>query len=114
MHPSISQHRAILDGLRDRTRLVTAEFYQKPNITAPAWAPRFIVKPKGNNIFEVIERVTGKLITERITTTTPLDTLVTLKKKPCNPISKKRAAFAQFGFADRPCANRMCFFGIHL
>lgn len=65
MHPSISQRRAILEGLRERARLATAEFYQKPNTIAPALAPRFIVKPSGNNTFEVIERATGKFITER-------------------------------------------------
>lgn len=65
MHPFISQRRAILEGLRERARLATAEFYQKPNTIAPTLAPRFIVKPSGNNTFEVIERATGKFITER-------------------------------------------------
>ena len=65
MHPSISQRRAILEGLRERARLATAEFYQKPSTTAPALTPGFIVKPSGNNTFEVIERATGKFITER-------------------------------------------------
>ena len=65
MHPSIFQRRAILEGLRERTRVATAEFYQKPNMIAPPLAPLFIVKPSGGNHFEVIERATGKIITER-------------------------------------------------
>ena len=39
--------------------------YQKPNVIAPPLAPRFIVKPTGSNTFEVIERATGRIITER-------------------------------------------------
>ena len=65
MHPTFTQRRAILDGLRERTRQATADFYQKPNVIAPPLAPRFIVKPTGSNTFEVIERATGKIITER-------------------------------------------------
>ena len=65
MHPTFTQRRAILDGLRERTRQATADFYQKPNVIAPPLAPRFIVKPTGSNTFEVIERATGRIITER-------------------------------------------------
>lgn len=65
MHPSIVQRITVLEGLRARTRQATDEFYQKPNMTAPALAPRYIVKPTGNNIFDVIERSTGKVIAER-------------------------------------------------
>ncbi|NBF14867.1 hypothetical protein GV729_06230 [Pseudomonas sp. Fl4BN2] len=65
MHPSITQRITILEGLRARTRQATDEFYQKPNLVAPPFAPRYIVKPTGNNIFDVIERSTGKIITER-------------------------------------------------
>ena len=65
MHPSIAQRIIVLEGLRARTRQATAEFYQKPNMIAPPLAPRYIVKPVGGNIFDVIERSTGKIITER-------------------------------------------------
>ncbi|KMN17703.1 hypothetical protein [Pseudomonas weihenstephanensis] len=65
MHPSIAQRITVLDGLRARTRQATNEFYQKPNMIAPALAPRYIVKPSGNNTFDVIERSTGKIIAER-------------------------------------------------
>ena len=65
MHPSIAQRITVLEGLRARKRQATAEFYQKPNMIAPLLAPRYIVKPAGGNIFDVIERSTGKIITER-------------------------------------------------
>ena len=65
MHPSIAQRITVLEGLRARTRQATDEFYQKPNMIAPPFAPRYIVKPTGNNIFDVIERSTGKIISER-------------------------------------------------
>ena len=65
MHPSIAKRITVLEGLRARTRQATDEFYQKPNMIAPPFAPRYIVKPSGNNIFDVIERSTGKIITER-------------------------------------------------
>ena len=65
MHISFAKRCAILEGLRERTRQATAEFYQKSNMIAPPLAPRYIVKPIGGNIFDVIERSTGKIITER-------------------------------------------------
>lgn len=65
MHQSISQRRAILDGLRERTRQATAEFYQKPGVNPPPLAPLFIVKPVGGNNFEVLERATGKIVAQR-------------------------------------------------
>ena len=64
MHPSFAQRLTALEGLRARTRQATAEFYQKPGVMAPPLAPIFIVKPSGNNTFEVIERSTGKIIAE--------------------------------------------------
>ncbi|WP_239658799.1 hypothetical protein [Pseudomonas weihenstephanensis] len=53
MHPTFTQRRAILDGLRERTRQATADFYQKPNVIAPPLAPRFIVKPSGGKQFRI-------------------------------------------------------------
>lgn len=61
MHPTISQRRAILDGLRQRNALAAAEFYNKAGITEPVRAVRFKVVPRGNNEFEVIERATDKM-----------------------------------------------------
>jgi hypothetical protein len=59
MNPTIQQRRAILDGLRQRATLATAEFYQKAGITAAVVSPRFTVVPHGNNLFGVVDRQTG-------------------------------------------------------
>ncbi len=59
MNPTIQQRRAILDGLRQRATLATAEFYEKAGVTAAVVAPRFTVVPHGNNLFGVVDRQTG-------------------------------------------------------
>jgi hypothetical protein len=59
MNHTIQQRRAILDGLRQRATLATAEFYQKAGINAVAESPRFTVVPHGNNLFGVVDRQTG-------------------------------------------------------
>ena len=65
MHPTLSQRFAVLDGLRQRTQQATAEFYQKPGVMPPPLAPLFIVKPRGHNAFEVVNRATGQIVAER-------------------------------------------------
>ncbi|RML76149.1 hypothetical protein ALQ89_00493 [Pseudomonas amygdali pv. tabaci] len=59
MHQTISQRRAILEGLRQRCTLSTAEFYDKVGRKNPAALPRFTVVPNGNNEFGIVERSTG-------------------------------------------------------
>ncbi|RMN23233.1 hypothetical protein ALQ62_02334 [Pseudomonas coronafaciens pv. zizaniae] len=59
MHQTISQRRAIYEGLRQRCTLSTAEFYDKVSRKNPAALPRFTVVPKGNNEFGIVERSTG-------------------------------------------------------
>ncbi len=59
MNHTIQQRRAILDGLRKRATMATAEFYQKVGITAAVISPRFTVVPHGNNLFGVVDRKTG-------------------------------------------------------
>jgi hypothetical protein len=59
MNQTIQQRRAVLDGLRKRATMATAEFYQKAGITAAVIAPRFTVVPHGNNLFGVVDRQTG-------------------------------------------------------
>lgn len=59
MHKSIAQRRAILEGLRDRCSMSTAEFYAKTNRLAPIIIPRFNVIPNGNNQFGIVESETG-------------------------------------------------------
>ena len=56
MHQSISQRRAILEGLRQRCTLSTAEFYSKVGRPNPAPAPRFNVVPCGNGEFSIVDR----------------------------------------------------------
>jgi len=65
MHPSIAQRITVIEGLRARTCQATTELYQKPNMIAPPLVPRYIIKPIGGNIFDVIERSTGKIIAKR-------------------------------------------------
>ncbi|GFM89379.1 hypothetical protein PSCICO_47780 [Pseudomonas cichorii] len=59
MHQTISQRRAILEGLRQRCTLSTAEFYDKTGRFNPATLPRFNVVPAGGNQFGIVERSTG-------------------------------------------------------
>ncbi|MQT59452.1 hypothetical protein GHO41_19190 [Pseudomonas sp. FSL R10-0399] len=65
MHQSIFQRRAILEGLRERARQATADFYQKPGVMPPPLAPLIVVKPSGNNTFALINRATGVVVAER-------------------------------------------------
>ena len=65
MHTSFAKRCAILEGLRQRTRQATAEFYQKPGVQPPPLAPLIIVRPSGNNTFTLINRATGVIVAER-------------------------------------------------
>ena len=65
MHTSFAKRCAILEGLRERTRQATAEFYQKPGVQPPPLAPLIIVRPSGNNTFSLINRATGMVVAER-------------------------------------------------
>jgi len=59
MNQTIRQKQAVLQVLRDRFALSTAEMYQKIGRADPARPPRFNVVPLGRNTFDVIERATG-------------------------------------------------------
>ena len=63
---SIAKRITALEGLRKRTRQATSEFYQKPGVMPPPLAPRIIVRDVGENNFLLIERATGKTVSERI------------------------------------------------
>ena len=65
MHSSFAKRCAILEGLRERARIATAEFYQKPDVIPPPLAPLIIVHPIGNNTFSLINRATGVVVAER-------------------------------------------------
>lgn len=59
MHQNIAQRRAILNVLRQRCTLSTAEFYSKTGRHAPITLHRFAVIPNGGNQFGIVERATG-------------------------------------------------------
>ena len=61
MNQSIFQRRAILNGFRERTKLATTEMYAKIGRDEPVRPVRFIVEPRGNNVFEVRERSTDQV-----------------------------------------------------
>ena len=65
MDISFAKRCAILEGLRERTRQATAEFYQKPGVQPPPLAPLIIVRPSGNNTFSLINRATGMVVAGR-------------------------------------------------
>jgi len=56
MNQTISQNRAILEGLRQRCTLSTAEFYDKVGRINPAPPSRFKVVPCGNGEFSIVDR----------------------------------------------------------
>ena len=59
MHQTIRQRLVILEGLRQRCTLSTAEFYDKVGRINPAPLHRFNVIPNGNNQFGIVERKSG-------------------------------------------------------
>jgi hypothetical protein len=60
MHQTISQRRAILEGLRQRAELATSEFYAIIQKDEPVRAFRYMVEPRGNNLFSIVDRNSGK------------------------------------------------------
>lgn len=60
MHQSISQRRAILEGLRQRCTLSTAEFYDKVDRINPTPPAPFIVVPCGNGEFSIVDRASDR------------------------------------------------------
>jgi hypothetical protein len=60
MHQTISQQRAILEGLRQRTQLATSEFYAIIQKDEPVRVFRYIVEPRGGNLFSIVDRTTNK------------------------------------------------------
>lgn len=61
MNPSIQGRREVLLGLRQRSQIATADFYQLAGISEPARAPRFLVSPAGLAFFHIIDSRTGKV-----------------------------------------------------
>ena len=65
MNQTIRQKQAVLQVLRDRLSMSTAEMYQKIGREVPVSTLRFNVVPRGGNTFEIIERSTGTAKGER-------------------------------------------------
>ena len=60
MHPDFIQRRAELDGLRQRAQLATSEFYAIIQKDEPVRVFRYVVEPRGNNLFSIVDRDSGK------------------------------------------------------
>lgn len=62
MHHSIQSRRDIVDGLHQRSRIATADFYRMIDRPAPGATFRMIVKPAGRDFFHVVDNRTGKVM----------------------------------------------------
>lgn len=61
MHPLIQQRVDVLNALRQRTTMATADFFRLANTSRPVQPPRFYVEPTGMHMFHVIDRFGGKV-----------------------------------------------------
>ena len=111
MHTSFAKRCAILKGLRERARLATAEFYQKPGVMPPTLAPCIIVKAIGDNNFLLIERDTGKKVAERIGHNNATGHAQELEAKAAQSSIKHFGKCpAQLGITHRRNTVRVCLF----
>lgn len=62
MHHSIQSRRDIVDGLRQRSRIATADFYRLIGRPEPVVAFRMMVKPAGRDFFHVVDSQTNKVM----------------------------------------------------
>ena len=62
MHHSIQSRRDIVDGLHQRSRIATAEFYRLIGRPEPVVTFRMMVKPAGRDFFHVVDSRTGKVM----------------------------------------------------
>lgn len=62
MHPDIQSRRDIVDGLHQRSRIATADFYKLIGRTEPVVAFRMVVKPAGRDFFHVVDSQNGKVM----------------------------------------------------
>ena len=62
MHPDIQSRRGIVDGLHQRSRLATADFYRLIGRPEPVVAFRMAVKPAGRDFFHVVDSKTDKVV----------------------------------------------------
>lgn len=61
MHPAIQQRIDVLDALRQRTQMATADFYALANKAKQPIGPRFKVAPVGRHFFSITDSVTGAI-----------------------------------------------------
>lgn len=62
MHPDIQMRRDIVDGLHQRSRLATADFYRLIDRPMPVVTFRMMVKPAGRDFFHVVDSQTDKVM----------------------------------------------------
>lgn len=62
MHHSIQSRRGIVDGLDQRSRIATADFYRLIGRPEPVVTYRMTVKPAGRDFFHVVDNHTGKVM----------------------------------------------------
>ncbi|UOK36347.1 hypothetical protein MJP36_17725 [Pseudomonas palleroniana] len=62
MHQSTQSRRDIVDGLRQRSRIATADFYRLIGRPEPATPFRMAVKPAGRGFFHVVDTQTDKVM----------------------------------------------------
>lgn len=62
MHHSIQSRRDIVDGLHQRSRIATADFYRLIGRPAPVVTYRMTVKQAGRDFFHVVDNRTGKVM----------------------------------------------------
>lgn len=62
MHHSIQSRRDIVDGLRQRSLLATADFYRLIDRPMPVVTFRMVVKPAGRDFFHVVDSQTNKVM----------------------------------------------------
>ena len=62
MHPDIQMRRDIVDGLHQRSRLATAEFYRLIDRPEPVVTFRMMVKPAGRDFFHVVDSQTDRVM----------------------------------------------------
>ncbi|MBX9756299.1 MAG: hypothetical protein K2X80_16190 [Pseudomonadaceae bacterium] len=61
MQQQIQQRRDVLDALRQRSNMATADFYRLANRTPPVAPARFKVKPVSKGLFSITDSITGKV-----------------------------------------------------
>lgn len=62
MHPDNQMRRDIVDGLHQRSRIATANFYRLIGRSEPLTPFRMVVKPAGRDFFHVVDIRTDRVM----------------------------------------------------